>query len=310
MNPKLLSQVDMEERMTSGNGSDQAALDYTLKFNPPIDVRVGERNLKEAKQILDGLGVVFLLGSGTCLGATRDKALIPWDDDVDLVAVIGVKDLTDESADIVAAAFRDKGYFVGEGDGDYSKLRMTIKDHVRLTVEFIRIIDDSVYAYPGVRFPAIMFTQPKEIEFLGEKFLVPNPPEEYLRLKYGPEWVSPRKPGSYEKDVVQKIPDADLVGRPSKIRVLDIEGRPVSGAEVGLVGGGRSNTDSHGYAEVILPGPDWYALVIKYPGHEQVLYMEQLEPDRAYVYRADAASNTARQAAGAVGSLGNLLLPE
>jgi hypothetical protein len=296
--------------MTLGNGADLATLEYTLKYNPPMDLGVGERNLKEAKQILDGLGVVFLLGSGTCLGATRDKAFVPWDDDIDLVAVVGINGLTEGSADIVAEAFRDRGYFVGEIDGAHSRTRMAVKDHVRLSVECLRIIDDKIFAYPGVQFPARMFTQPKEIEFMGEKFFVPNPPEEYLRLKYGAEWMVPKKSGAYEKDVVGQIPDAVLVGRPSRIRVLDTEGKPVPGAEVVLVGGSRSKTDGQGYAEVILPGPDWYALVIKYPGHEQVLYMEEMEPDKAYVYRADAASNTASHAPGAVGSLGNLLLPE
>lgn len=296
--------------MTLGSGADQAALEYTLKYNPPMDHGVGERNLKEAKQILDGLGVVFLLGSGTCLGATRDGAFIPWDDDIDLVAVVGVNGLTEESADIVAAAFRDRGYFVGEIDGAHSKTMMTIKDHARLSVECLRIVDDHIYAYPEIRLPAGMFTQPKEIGFLGERFLVPNPPEEYLRLKYGAEWMTPKKAGAYEKDVVEKIPDADLGGRPSRIRVLDAAGRPVPGAEVVLVGGRRSNTDGQGYAEVILPGRDWYALVISYPGHEQVLYMEELAPDRTYVYRADTASSAASPAAGAIGTLGNILSPE
>ncbi|MDP6302861.1 MAG: hypothetical protein QF717_16360, partial [SAR202 cluster bacterium] len=60
-------------------------------------------------------------------------------------------------------------------------------------------------------------------------------------------------------------------------------------------------------AEIILPGPDWYALVIKYPGHEEVLYMEELEPDKSYVYRADAASNAASQASGDIGTLGDIL---
>jgi hypothetical protein len=224
--------------------------------------------------------------------------------------VVGVNGLTEESADIVAAAFRDRGYFVGEIDGAHSRTRMTVKDHVRLSVECLRIIDDSVYAYPGVQFPAKMFTEPKEIEFLGEKFFVPNPPEEYLRLKYGAEWMVPKKAGVFEKDVVGNIPDADLVGRPSRVRVLDAEGRPVPGAEVALVGGRRSTTDGQGYAEVILPGPDWYAMVIKYPGHEHVLYMEEMEPDKAYVYRADTASSAAGHATGPIGSLGNLLLPE
>jgi len=31
-----------------GNGSDKASLEYTLKYNPPMNHAVAERNLKEA----------------------------------------------------------------------------------------------------------------------------------------------------------------------------------------------------------------------------------------------------------------------
>ena len=296
--------------MQSSNGSDQAALGYTLKFNPPMDHTVGERNLREAKDILDGLGMVFLLGSGTCLGATRDKAFIPWDDDIDLVAVVGVNGLTEDSADLAAAAFRNRGYFVGEIDGAHSKTLMTMKDHVRLSFECLQIVGDSIYAYPGMQLPAKLFTQPKEIEFLGQKFFVPNPPEEYLRLKYGEEWMTPKRAGEYEKDVVDKIPAVDLVGQPGWIKVLDVEGIAISGAEVVLVAGGRSTTDVKGYAEIILPGLDWYALIIKYPGHKQVLYMEELEPGKSYVYKTGAASNVATDSQVAIGTVGNVLVPD
>ena len=296
--------------MNYGNGADQASLDYTLKYNPPMDLAVAERNLKEANQILDQLGVVFMLGSGVCLGATRDNAFIPWDDDIDLVSVNGVNGLTDKAPDVVASAFRDKGYFVGEMDGAYSQVRVMMKDYQRMSWECLRIFDDDVYAYPGIRLPAKLYTQPKEIEFLGEKFLVPNPPEEYLRLKYGEEWMVPKKAGSYEKDVVEKVPDTDLIGRPCSLKVLDLEGTPVVDAEVVLVGGRRSRTDERGYAEIILPGPDWYALMIKYPGHEQVLYMEEMAPDKAYVYRADSASKITSDSQGLIGTIGNMLSPE
>jgi hypothetical protein len=296
--------------MEANSGSDESALEYSWMYNPPMNLTVAERNLKEVKQVLDQLKVVFLLGSGSCLGAVRDNAFIPWDDDIDLVSVIGFNGVTAESVDTVTTALRDRGYFVREMDGTYAKARMTMKNHVRLTLEFVHLIDGYVYAYPGIRLPLRLFTQPKEIEFLGEKFLVPNPPEEYLRLKYGAEWMVPKKAGAYEKDVVEKIPGENLVGRPSSLKVLDDEGRPVSGAEVVLVGGGRFRTDGNGYTEIILPGADWYALIIRYPGHEQVLYMEALAPDRSYVYRADSASKAVGHASGAVGTLGNLLSPE
>ena len=293
--------------MTLGNGSDQSTMDYSLKYNPPIDLAVAESNLKEVKQILDQLGIVFVLGSGTCLGATRDKAFIPWDDDIDLVSVIGVNGLVEESIDGALAAFGDRGYYVRRNNVPNAVSHSIIKDYVRVDWSCARIIGHSIYSFPSVQLPAQLFIQPIEIEFLGENFFVPNPPEEYLRLKYGDEWMVPKRPGVYEKDVVEKIPDSELVGRPCSLRVLDHEGRPVPEAEVVLVGGRRSRTDERGYAEIILPGSNWYALIIRYPGHEQVLYMEEMEPDKAYVYRADSVSNAASHASGAVGTLGNVL---
>jgi hypothetical protein len=296
--------------MTSGNGSDRASLEYTYKYNPPMNHAVAERNLKEAKQILNSMGVVFLLFSGACLGAIRDKAFIAWDDDIDLISVVGANGLTEEKITSAVNAFKSSGYYVHEINGPYSRCFSMVRDWVRIGWDCDRIIDDKIDVYPGIPMPARLFTQPKEIEFLGEKFFVPNPPEEYLRLKYGAEWMVPKKAGEYEKDVVEKIPSVELVGRSCSIRVLDRENRPVSEAEVALVGGSRSKTDERGYAEVILPGPSCYALIIRYPGHEQILYMEEIEPDKTYVYKSDAASNAADITSGAVGTLGNVLLLE
>jgi len=293
------------------NGSDKATLDYTMKYNPPMDLAVAETNLKEIKQVLERLGVVFLLGSGTCLGATRDRALMPWDDDIDLLSILGVNGLTEATVDAAADALREQGYFVGELVMANSKAFATVKNYVRISLECVRIVDDIIYLFPGgFKIPASMFTQPKEIEFLGDRFLVPNPPEDYLRMKYGEEWMVPKKAGKYEIDVVGKIPDAGFVGQPLRIRVIDHKGEPVSEAEVVLVGSGRSRTDQGGYAQLLLPGPDWCSLIIRYPGHEQVLYMEEIEPGQTYVYRSDAASKAASGASGEVGTLGNLLLLE
>jgi hypothetical protein len=304
--------------MTQSNGSDQAAMEYGLEYNPPMNGVTGERNLKEAKIILDNLGVVFLLQSGSCLGAVRDNAFIPWDDDIDIVSVMGMNDLTEETIYVALAAFRSRGYYVRKNysnlDGPpYGISHSVIKDYARLDWSCLLVVDGFIRSYPGVQVPATSFTHPREIEFLGEKFFVPNPPEEYLRLKYGARWMVPRKAGEYEKDVVEKIPSTKMVGGTCRFRVLDHEGEPMPSAEVVLVGGSSSKTDEYGYAEIILPvtvGSNYYALIIRYLGHEQVLYEEEMAPDKNYVYRAGAYSTKAGSAFGEYGTLGNVLLTE
>ena len=281
--------------MAISNGADAAALERTYSDSRPIDVPIAKEMLREAKQIMDQLGVVFFLRQGTCLGAVRDNDLIPWDDDLDLGSVIGLNGLTERSMDRVVAAFRDNGYFVKvEGNDHYINAAM-VKSSMRMDWACYRIIDDNIFHYPGIRLPIRLFTELKEIEFIGEKFLVPNPPEEYLRIKYGPSWKSPKQM-EWAKDVLQMIPEASVPGHTGNcsLRVLDYADKPIAGANVVVAGLSRSKTNKQGYARFYLPCDDWYALVIRYGDHEELLYEEKMTPGATYVYRPDPLSASGR----------------
>jgi len=295
--------------MAASNGADEAALERSYSVAPPVDVVTAEGLLREAKQIMDQLGVVFFLRQGTCLGAVRDKCIIPWDDDLDLGSIIGLHGLTERSISTVVAAFRDHGYFTKVEHNDHYISVAMMKSSTRTDWCCYRIIDDSIFHYPGVRVPARLFTQLKEIDFIIEKFLVPNPPEEYLRFKYGAAWMTSKKTG-FEKDILEMIPDAPLPGRggrlrrflgkhilqgrAGRLRVLDHEKQPVYGAELRIAGVGRSRTNKQGYTKFYLPHDDWYALTIKYDNHEEVLYQERMTPGGTYVYRPDPLSVSGR----------------
>ena len=69
--------------MERGEGTDSHAMEYSLRYNPPVDINMAEQYLVEVKDIFNQLGIVFVLSSGSCLGAVRDQALIPWDADID-----------------------------------------------------------------------------------------------------------------------------------------------------------------------------------------------------------------------------------
>ena len=290
------------------SGADEAALKRSYSVAPAVNVATAEALLREAKQIMDQLGVVFFLRQGTCLGAIRDGAIIPWDDDIDLGSIFETHNVTEEMMQAVASAFEDHGFFTTiEHSAHYANLAM-MKSSTRIDWTCYSIIDDSIAHYPGLRIPARLFTQLKEIDFIGAKFLVPNPADEYLLLKYGADWAIPKK--EFEKDVLGMVPDVPLLGsegrlgqflkrhvrkrEANRLRVLDLAGKPVPRAEITIAGIGHSKTNTLGYAKFHLPSDGWYAFVVTYQEHEEVLYQENVSRGQTYVYRPDPSTSSGR----------------
>jgi len=281
----------------------------------PMEMSTAETLLKEAKTILDGLGIVFFLRHGTCLGAVRDHALIEWDDDLDIGSIIGLHGLTEDEIESAAEAFREYGYRVIVTESELHVGLELIKHGTQIDWTCYHIIGDSIYQYPVVKIPVSLHTDLKPIEFLREQFNVPNPPEEYLRLKYGPEWMIPKRTG-FEQDILDLMPEEEpsrglgnvmqLVRRllprrnAGSLRILDFEGRPVEGAEVVLapttvlLGLARSTTGRDGRTRLDLPNEGYYVLTIRYGDHEEVLFVEKLEPGIDYVYKPDPEVSTNR----------------
>ena len=285
--------------MVSESGADQAALYKSYANLQRINPELAKPMLKEAKEILDPLGIPFWLRQGTCLGAVRDQAFIPWDDDIDLGSVIGLNGLTEDMITPVFDAFRDRGYFVNVESNDRWIAAGMMKSSIRIDLTFFHIVDGSIFHFPFIWIPARLFANLKEIEFMGGRYLVPNPPEEYLTAKYGPNWITPKE--DYEKDVVDQVAkslvarDAPVQGQTAtKIRVLNLREELVNGAEVSVVGLAELNTDDNGYVEFGLPYKDFYAVVIKFEDHEEILYQELLSPGASYVYTPDATITNGR----------------
>ena len=184
-----------------------------------------------------------------------------------------------------------------------------MKYRIRIDWQCYRVVKGTIAHYPGVPFPVSLFTELEEVDFIGGKYRVPSPPEEYLKYKYGPNWVTPKQAG-YEKDVLDNMPEGTVPGRAgwfkqflavhlsprrtARLLVLDGDGNPVPDAKVLVAGMSRTRTNGKGYAKFYLPGPDEYALAITANGREEVLYEEALAPGNKYVYRPDATQSAGR----------------
>ncbi|MEE8353633.1 MAG: LicD family protein [Dehalococcoidales bacterium] len=287
--------------MVMDNPADERKLDEILDRLDTIDVAAAGGILKEIKQVLDEAGVTFFLRQGTCLGAIRDGALIPWDDDIDVGSVIGLNGFDEAAVEPIVRTFAARGFLTRIERKDHYLYVPLVKSGVRADWCSYWVIDDSVFMYPGIRIPIRFLTDLEEIEFLGERFHVPNPPEEYLRVKYGEEWRTPKRAGDYESDIIDRIPDTSapgrtgglkqflvrnlLRGRAARFLVLDEGGNACGDARVRIAGLGHAVTDRQGIARLYVPRADHYALIFTIGGHDDIRYVERVVPGETLVYR-------------------------
>lgn len=81
---------------------------------------------------------------------------------------------------------------------------------------------------------------------------------------------------------------------PTKPRVLDQRDELFRGVEVSIVGLPDASTNDDGYVEFFLSYKEFYALVIKFDGHEEILYQELMSPGISYVYKPDPSVASGR----------------
>lgn len=289
---------------------------FTSSVFEPMNMAVAEKVLKEAKQILDELGIPFFLRHGTCLGAVRDQAFIPWDDDLDIGSVIGLHGLTVEIAESAAEVFRENGFHADVID---SELHLSVdlkKSGIQLDWTCYRIIDGNIYQWPVLKIPARLHENLKAVPFLGTTFMVPNPPEEYFELKYGPDWMTPKGNGEFEQEVLDLMEDRSQSSdsenvmllankrdenlHTGSLRVIGFDGETIAGAEVTLApttvltGLDKANTNSDGSVYFSLPEAACYVVAVQLGDWKEILYLEELEPGIDYLYSPDPDQPTGR----------------
>ena len=100
-----------EEEMVTSTEAGEAAYEKTIISPTPLDPAIAAEILKEVKRIFDDQGIVFWLGSGTCLGCIRENRFIPWDDEMDTASVIGMHGLDEKTVYRIAKVFKQYGFY-------------------------------------------------------------------------------------------------------------------------------------------------------------------------------------------------------
>ncbi|MFC1899531.1 LicD family protein [Chloroflexota bacterium] len=282
---------------------EEAEIDRVLSLaDQPVNINTARKLIAEIKKIMDDNNVSFFLRQGTCLGAIRNGDLIPWDDDIDIGSIYGLHGFEEQQIATVIPDMQKKGFLTRiSAHNDYYKCVTFVKGSMRIDWGCYWEINSSIIMYPAIPIPMRLFESLKEIELLGRKYLVPNPPEEYLCYKYGEDWRTPKQTGEYEGDVLDIILKTHSIGlsikykqflakilpwwSKTKVHIVDQEKKPVSGVRVFIAGLGIFKSNKKGIVKFYIPRCDLYAFRFEVNGEEYILYMETLHPDASYIYQ-------------------------
>jgi len=163
-----------------------------------MNFKVAKQILLETKEILDRLKIKFYLSDGTMLGAIRNKSFIPGDDDIELRIAAKQWDFS------IFKDFKKRGFQCTKIARP--NLYQDKASGVSFSKRGIKIGIGLNYYYPPEDLAIYLSGRPLDhatvqlakfyrgdhfIDFLGARFRVPYPPEEYLEALYDKDWRIP-----------------------------------------------------------------------------------------------------------------------
>lgn len=150
-------------------------------------------DLAACKTAFDNVGIPWVVIDGIVLGYVRNKAIVPWDTDVDMGIFIEVSAKRRiqlyESLRTCGFKIKRPGSYFAWGRR-LSKLNMWF---FRKNGEYYESFPRST---PGLKFVERVrwYEEPQLVKFLGSVYPMPNHLEEYMETHYGKDWKI-EKPG-------------------------------------------------------------------------------------------------------------------
>lgn len=175
-----------------------------------------EEDLLRLKEILDSIGFEFFLVQGTLLGAVRDGTLIDYDKDFDLGTF---EDLGDsERRAYIVEALQQEGLKCQIRGPEWNSVKLpsywVLITGFKWLVALMpckQVGDIVSMTTSPLRYPAKLFAEMREFDFLGTQFRIPYPPEDWLEFNYGATWRINAK----RSMVVRKADSFELIHPPS-----------------------------------------------------------------------------------------------
>ena len=164
-------------------------LDDKVRLRTEAELIAQNNGLIILKKILDNIGVINYLSSGTLLGAVRDNDFIPWDWDVQMY--LKMEDAYPLRHKI-SKSLSVGGFTIHKFNDSNDSLKWDVRREgaiFELTAWYLQ----GKWRYrkkKSMRVPSYLFEGEYNINFKGLNYRTLNPPEEYLEFCYG-DWKTP-----------------------------------------------------------------------------------------------------------------------
>jgi len=144
-------------------------------------------DLRTCKIVFDKVKIPWVITDGIVLGYGRYKDIMVWDTDIDMGVFV---EITKEQRQSLNKALIAQGFWLHNNDDDF----VYGKRETTLNIFFFHKNGNYYESFPkstpGIKFlqKASWFDNPQELDFLDDKYLMPNHMDDYLTCYYGKDW--------------------------------------------------------------------------------------------------------------------------
>lgn len=180
--------------------------------------------LKNVSNLLDELGIPYVLEFGTLLGVIREGRLLPWDTDIDIsITDDSLSKLIENKRRFWKLGYRTRVRYFKKNIGTYkigdirilkiqTRKFFFIKDKGLLDI-FVLKRDTEGHTFVVGESPSVLKTIPLKyhdntstVNFDGKEYKIPEMYEDYLEYIYG-DWRTPKKDWDFRYEGNVEIKD-------------------------------------------------------------------------------------------------------